>query len=125
MRTGSPLVDATVPARRGLPLWLGGAAVATCLALLTLYTWRKWGDILVDFGLQLYVPWKLSTGAVLYRDVAYLTGGPLSQYYHALLFRVFGVSLLTIIVSNLVILALLVALIYKSFYRISDAWTAT
>ncbi len=99
--------------------------VVACLAVLTVQTWRKWGDILLDFGLQLYVPWKLSTGAVLYRDVAYLTGGPLSQYYHALLFRVFGISLLTIVVSNLVILLLLVALIYKSFYRISDAWTAT
>jgi hypothetical protein len=104
---------------------LGGAAVALCLAVLTVQTWCKWGDMLVDFGVQLYLPWKLSTGAVLYRDVAYLTGGPLSQYYHAFLFRVFGVSLLTIIVSNLAILVLLVAMIYVFFYRISDAWTAT
>jgi hypothetical protein len=104
---------------------LGGAVVALCFASLTVATWRKWGDMLVDFGVQLYLPWKLSTGAVLYRDVAYLTGGPLSQYYHALLFRVFGVSVLTIVVSNLVILAFLVALVYVCFYRFSDAWTAT
>src|ERR1700719_521931 len=71
---------------------LGGAVVALCLAILTVQTWRKWGDMVVDFGVQLYVPWKLSTGAVLYRDLAYLTGGPLSQYYHAWLFRIFGVS---------------------------------
>jgi hypothetical protein len=103
---------------------LGGAVVALCLTLLAAQTWRKWGDMLVDFGVQLYLPWKLSTGAVLYRDVAYLTGGPLSQYYHALLFRVFGVSLLTIVVSNLVILSLLVALVYVCFYRMADAWTA-
>jgi len=116
---------ADAPASGRLRFWLGGVVVALCLAVLTAQTWRKWGEILVDFGVQLYLPWKLSTGAVLYRDVAYLTGGPLSQYYHALLFRVFGVSILTIIVSNLVILILLVALVYVCFYRISDAWTAT
>jgi hypothetical protein len=112
------------PASRRLRFGLGGAVVALCLAILTVQTWRKWGEMLVDFGVQLYLPWKLSTGAMLYRDVAYLTGGPLSQYYHALLFRVFGVSLLTLVVSNLVILALLAALVYVCFYRISDAWTA-
>jgi 4-amino-4-deoxy-L-arabinose transferase-like glycosyltransferase len=116
---------AKAPASGRLGFSLGGAVVALCLAILTVQTWRKWGDMLVDFGVQLYLPWKLSTGAVLYRDVAYLTGGPLSQYYHALLFRVFGVSLLTIVVSNLVILVLLLALVYVCFYRISDAWTAT
>jgi len=109
----------------GPRFWLGGAAVALCLAILMAQTWRKWGDMLVDFGVQLYLPWKLSTGAVLYRDVAYLTGGPLSQYYHALLFRVFGVSVLTIVASNLVMLALLAALVFWCFYRMSDAWTAT
>jgi hypothetical protein len=115
-------VNAVVGGR--LRFGLGGAVVAICLATLTVQTWRKWGDMLVDFGMQLYLPWKLSTGAVLYRDVAYLTGGPLSQYYHALLFRVFGVSLLTIVVSNLVILFFLAALLYVCFYRMSDVWTA-
>lgn len=55
-------------------------------ALLTAMTWRKWPDMLLDFGLQLYIPWKISTGAVLYRDLAYMTGGPLSQYFDAFLF---------------------------------------
>ena len=45
---------------------------------LTMKTWRKWPDLIVDFGLQMYCPWKLSTGSVLYRDIAYLVGGPLS-----------------------------------------------
>jgi hypothetical protein len=117
--------EAKAPARSHLWFGLGGALVALCFAILTVQTWRKWGDMLVDFGVQLYLPWQLSTGAVLYRDVSYLTGGPLSQYYHAWLFRLFGVSLLTIVVSNLVILFLLTALVYCCFYRISDAWTAT
>jgi hypothetical protein len=117
--------EAKVPDRGGRHFTLGCALVALCFAILTAQTWRKWGDALVDFGVQLYLPWKISSGAVLYRDVAYLTGGPLSQYYHALLFRIFGVSLTTIVVSNLVILAFLVSLVCWCFYRISDAWTAT
>jgi hypothetical protein len=122
---GSTPEEANAPARSHLRFGLGGAAVALCFAVLTVQTWRKWGDMVVDFGVQLYLPWKLSTGAVLHRDVSYLTGGPLSQYYHAGLFRIFGVSILTIVVSNLVILFLLMALVCWCFYRISDAWTAT
>jgi hypothetical protein len=117
--------EANSPAGLRLRLGLGGAVVAVCLAILTAQTWRKWGDMLVDYGVQLYLPWRLSTGEVLYRDVAYLTGGPLSQYYHSWLFRIFGVSVLTIVISNLVILVFLAAMLYWCFYRVSDVWTAT
>jgi len=88
-------------------------------------TWRKWPDLLVDFGAQLYLPWRISTGSVLYRDVMYLTGGPLSQYYHAVLFKLFGVSFLTLIVSNLVMGAGLLILIYRRFLGCCDPGTAT
>jgi len=125
MRFGLCQADAKTSAGGRLRFGLGGAVVAICLATLTVETWRKWGDMLVDFGTQLYLPWKISTGAVLYRDVAYLTGGPLSQCYHALLFRAFGVSLLTVAVSNIIILFFLAGLLYICFYKMSDAWTAT
>ena len=125
MRPGSTHAETNAPAINWLRFWLGGAVIAVCLAYLIFQTWRKWGEMLIDFGVQLYLPWKLSTGAVLYRDAAYLTGGPLSQYYHALLFRIFGVSLLTIVVSNLVLVVLLAALIYSCFSRVSDVWTGT
>jgi len=88
-------------------------------------TWRKWPDLLVDFGEQLYLPWRISAGSVLYRDVMYLTGGPLSQYYHAALFKVFGVSFLTLIVSNLAIGLGLLVLMYRRFLACADALTAT
>jgi len=88
-------------------------------------TWRKWPDLLVDFGEQLYLPWRISAGSVLYRDVMYLTGGPLSQYYHAALFKMFDVSFLTLIVSNLAIGLGLLVLVYRRFLACSDALTAT
>src|SRR4051794_19306410 len=85
--------------------WWGGIVVAMAFVAAAALTWRKWPDCLIDFGLQLYLPWKISTGSVLYRDVMYLTGGPLSQHFDAVLFKLFGVSLLTLIISNLTIAA--------------------
>ena len=102
----------------------GFAVIAAVFVTLTVKTWRKWPDLVVDFGAQLYMPWQISTGAVLYRDVHYLAGGPLSQYYHALLFKIFGVSFLTLVISNLLVLALILAVIYFCFYRCSDQLTA-
>jgi hypothetical protein len=101
-----------------------GVVIGAVFATLTIKTWRRWPDLVVDFGAQLYMPWQISTGAVLYRDVHYLAGGPLSQYYHGLLFTIFGVSFQTLFVSNLAIVALLTAAIYFCFYRCSDQLTA-
>src|SRR5579862_5712244 len=95
--------------------WVGGVIVACAFVLAAALSWRKWEDALIDFGLQLYLPWKISTGSVLYRDVKYLTAGPLSQYYHALLFKCFGVSFRTIIVSNLVLTGGLLILLFRRF----------
>jgi hypothetical protein len=100
-------------------------AIALAFLATTALTWRKWPDVLTDFGAQLYLPWQLSMGRVLYLEVPYLTGGPLSQYYHALLFKLFGVSLLTLVISNLVLAAGLLVLVYRRFLTASDAWTAT
>jgi len=88
-------------------------------ALLLALTWGKWPDIVSDYGRELYIPWRLAEGQVLYRDLFYLNG-PLSPYYHALLFRVFGVSLLTLVASNLAVLALAVWLIYHIIREMSD-----
>jgi hypothetical protein len=107
------------------PEWVGLLIVVVTYGLGAWLTWRKWPDLLVDFGEQLYLPWRISAGSVLYRDVMYLTGGPLSQYYHAGLFKVFGVSFLTLIVSNLAIGLGLLVLMYRRFLACSDALTAT
>src|SRR5262245_41248360 len=87
---------------------LGPAALAALFVILVAWSWRKWGDVFVDFGHELYIPWQLSEGRVLYRDIAYFMG-PLSQYFNALMFAVFGVSLTTLIFVNLAILAGLTA----------------
>ena len=61
---------------------------------------------------------------MLGRDVTDLAGGPLSQYFHALVFKLFGVSFTALIVTSLVLLALFVGMLYGLFVRAADRWTA-
>jgi hypothetical protein len=103
--------------------WLGTIPMGIAFILLSWFSWRKWPDALIDFGQQLYVPWRLSRGAVLYHDVSYVYGC-LSVCYHAALFKIFGVSLNVLLVSNCLILICLLLLVYRLFLKCSDVWTA-
>ena len=105
--------------------WAGLALVGGVFVLAAALSWRRWPDILVDFGMQLYLPWRISEGEVLYRDMMYLTGGPLSQYFNALLFKLFGVSFRTLIFANLAITAGMLLLVYRRFLAAGDRLTAT
>src|SRR5215469_18337819 len=88
--------------------WLGLGVVAVVFVVAAVMTWRKWPDFLVDFGTQLYMPWRILHGAVLYRDLFYFAGGPFSQYFNALLFKIFGVSFSTLIAANLIFAAAMI-----------------
>ncbi len=95
--------------RWGYPL-----LIALIFSVLVWQTWRKWGNPLVDYGIELYVAWQLSEGKHLYKDIAWL-GGPLSQYINALWFRFFGVSYLTLSLVNIAFVAGLTAVLYYFF----------
>lgn len=97
--------------------WLGPAAIALAAVTMLMWSWRKWPDVLVDFGHQLYTAWRLSTGALLYTDTDYLMG-PLSPYWNALLFRVFGPSFMTLALANIVLVAILLVLLYRLLARV-------
>jgi hypothetical protein len=102
------------------------AAIALLVVLFverTAVSWRRWPDVVIDFGRELYTPWRLAEGAVLYRDVAHLSG-PLSPAVNALWFRCFGVSLTTLAVANLALLAALVGGLYAVLRRALDALAA-
>ncbi|HWP47483.1 MAG TPA: glycosyltransferase family 39 protein [Candidatus Limnocylindrales bacterium] len=103
--------------------WCISLLGVTFLAL-SIWSWRKWPDILVDFGHELYIPWQLSQGKVLYRDIFWYFG-PLPSYLNALWFRLFGVSLTTLIVCNLLILAGVTVLIYRIFKAMFNYFIAT
>jgi hypothetical protein len=74
-------------------------------------SWRKWPDPLIDFGRELYLPWRLSEGAVLYRDLD-ANYGPLSHYFNALIFRITGVGYIHLVWVNFAIYLAILALIY-------------
>jgi hypothetical protein len=113
------------PARQlpWLSRWLGPGLVALVFLALAGWSWRKWPDLLVDFGQQLYVPWQLAGGKLLYKDIAFLHG-PFSQHFNALLFRIFGVSLTVLIFLNLAILAGITAIVYRIVRLFGDRPTA-
>jgi len=105
--------------------WIGLGVIGLACVAGAMLTWRKWPDLIIDFVQQLYLPWRLANGAMLYRDQFYMAGGPLSQYYHAGLFKIFGTSFLTLIISNLAITAAMLLVIYQRFRRAADTLTAT
>ena len=104
--------------------WIGLGVVALAFIFAAAISWRRWPDLIVDFGGQLYIPWRIANGAVLYRDLFYFAGGPFSQYFNALLFKIFGASFLTLIVANLTFVAATLFLIYRRFAAATDVLTA-
>ena len=90
---------------------------------LTVWSWRKWPDPLVDFGRELYLPWQINRGKLLYRDLWSLFG-PLSPYVNAMWFRLFGASLTTLIWCNLAILAATTTGIHRFLSRCADMTSA-
>jgi len=103
--------------------WLEFSGQAGLFALAVFFvsaSWRKWPDPLIDFGRELYVPWRLSHGAVLFHDVSEQYG-PLSQYFNAALFRFFGPGLMVLVWANLAIFAGIVATLY---WLCRQAWGA-
>jgi hypothetical protein len=81
------------------------------MALLTL-TWRKWGYLPVDVGREMYVPAAMAEGKRLYFDLWYVYG-PLIPYWHALLFRMFGIHLGILLAAGVSIVGITATLVYS------------
>lgn len=99
------------------------APAAAYLLLLGL-SWRRTAGPVVDFGREAYTAWRLSQGAVLYRDVASLFG-PLAAYVDAGAFALFGPSLGVLFGLNALLVAATTALVYVYVLRISRHPTAS
>jgi 4-amino-4-deoxy-L-arabinose transferase-like glycosyltransferase len=115
-------MERDVSARRVVPIAVP-MTLAGCAVLMLAWTWRTWPDILIDFGREVYVPWQLATGKVLYRDIAYFSG-PLSPYLNSLWFRVFGAQLDVLLTANLALVGLLAAVLHHLARRVSDRLSA-
>ncbi len=108
----------------GAPAWAGPLGLAVGFVALAGWSWGRWTDVHIDFGGELYTAWRLSEGDALYRDVA-CRHGPLSPHVNALLFRVFGVSLQTLVAANLLLFAGITAAVYALWARVCDRPTGT
>ena len=107
-----------------LPPWVYPLCIGVAFIILAAWSWRKWTDPIIDMGRELYVPWQITQGKALYRDIASLYG-PFSSYVNAFFFRLFGISLFTIILCNLAILAGFTTVIFHFFRTMGDRITAT
>ncbi|NOT27201.1 MAG: hypothetical protein HOP16_13980 [Acidobacteria bacterium] len=87
------------------------------------WTWGTWPDLFIDFGRELYLPWQITEGKVLYRDLASFNG-PLSPYVNAAWFRLFGVGLWSLVVGNVLIAAGLTVMLYKLLMEIGGRASA-
>ena len=106
---------------RWRPAWTGPLLLLTTGAAMLAWTWRAWPDPLVDFGRELYVPWRLAQGDQLFTDVAWFNG-PLSQHWNALLFQAFGEGFSVLVWSNLAVLAASVAMLHGLIRRLTADW---
>lgn len=87
-------------------------------------SWRRWSLIILDFGRELYIPWKLSMGGVLYRDIYVDHYGPFSPYLNAFLFKMFGVNIMTLAFFNMGVVIIITYCIYRFFRRTTNSVTA-
>ena len=92
----------------GVPLLI--LFVITLLSI----SWRKWSDPHIDYGRELYIPWLMSEGGKLFKDVDDLYG-PLSRFVDAGLFKIFGPGIMVLALANLFFYAVILYMLYRLF----------
>ena len=100
----------------------GPILLLLALLVMAVISWGKWMDILVDFSLQVYAPWQLSQGQVLYKDIVYIYG-PLSAYMHSFLFMMFGPGISVLAWFNIGLITILTVIIHQLFRNLFDSLT--
>ncbi len=98
--------------------------LAATFVTMAAVSWYRWPEVIVDYGRELYVPWRIIAGEMLYQDIPHLYG-PLAHYCNALLFTIFGTSLRTLVSFNLLLIAALTLGIYSIFRRACGRLAAT
>ncbi len=104
--------------------WFDATLIAAACAIMLVWTWGKWADVFIDWGRELYIPWQITEGRVLYRDLAYLNG-PLSPYFNAALFRLLGVGMRTLVLANIALLGGTLFLLYRILRAAGSRFSAT
>jgi hypothetical protein len=86
-------------ARALKPRWPDLASLLALFIALLAATWLRWPDALVDFWRNLYIPWRLSEGALLYTEVVDWYG-PLPSLVGGAAFSLVGPGLDVLVALN-------------------------
>lgn len=101
---------------------IGLISIFFVFSFMLIISWLKWPDVFIDFGRELYIPWIINNGAILYKDIDYVNA-PFSPHLNALLFRIFGTHLLTLVIFNIITIIFLSFIIFKFFSEVSNKLT--
>jgi hypothetical protein len=88
------------------------AAFSLLLTYLLVNSWQRWADPQVDFGRELYLPWRVLYGEHPGKDYIHIYG-PLSVYFNALLFKLFSPSVLTLVIANIAVFCAIGVTLYR------------
>ncbi len=128
-----PVHDATTDQREAIsperassfdPERLSLALIGSAFVTMVAFSWQKWADPLIDFGRELYIPWRLLEGDLLYQDVAHYYA-PLSTFVNVGWFKLLGVSYRSLAIGNTLILAAILAVCYWLLRRVSSLLATT
>jgi hypothetical protein len=121
--SSSPPEKSRVSAPNSIQWKTEGAGIITLAAMLVYFlvlSWRRWPDPIVDFGQQIYDVWRVSHGAMPYHDFMW-SYGPVSIYFNACLFKIFGPGIMVLATANLIIYGGILTLAYLVF-RTAWGW---
>jgi hypothetical protein len=113
----------TISTQQQIPGWFGPGLIATAAAIMLFVSWRKWPDLLIDFGQQLYLAWQMSEGRTLYEELI-CNYGPLAPYANAWAFEWFGASVMTLAGLNLGVFLGIAFFTYRLLLRIGTPFSA-
>jgi len=107
---------ARIPGERGEAI--GVVALVLLATALIASSWRKWLDPQIDYGRELYIPWRMLEGGKLFKDVDDLYG-PLSRFIDFGLFKLFGPGMMVLAWANIVLYFVILGFVY---YLLKQAW---
>ncbi|MDP8233427.1 MAG: glycosyltransferase family 39 protein [Candidatus Saelkia tenebricola] len=87
-------------------------AAVGCFIYLLFTSWLKWGNLIVDTSRELWMPLQILEGRVIYKDLFHEYGF-LPPYVLALVYKIFGVSIYSLVGAGVGITALMTILLYK------------
>ena len=100
-----------------------GIALAFLLLLLAFIalSWQKWPLITADSARELYVPFQILHGQLIYQDFYYLYG-PVAPVLNSTLLALFGARLEVLYAASLLNLAAVMGLLYVLSRQLLGTW---